>query len=234
MCRSCLVSANPESRPHRGASVEAVILEDGSELVVENSLISKIGGSSIWARNCNRVEVKNSISYHAGWHGFDFSGCNQVKIEHCTIVDFGRSDDSCQSGIFVKCGNTSLKSNLIEIRGALDEIATTTLRGIVYNEADNPCTPENENITCTSSNLTYLNNYIYTKQDIQIYYGGEIATEPLDPSNYPTSNNGTTSDPLIIDPDTGDFRLDQNSPAIGLGENNTNPGAEGTILNPPT
>lgn len=212
---------------------EGIQLEDRSELVVENSLIFKTGGSSIWARGCYRVEVKNSISYHAGWHGFDFSGCNQVKIEHCTIVDFGRSDDSCQSGIFVKCGNISLKSNLIEIKGTLNEVATTTLRGVVYNEADNPCTPENENITCTSSNLTYLNNYIYTKQDIQIFYGGEIATEPVDSSNYPTSNNGTTSDPLFIDPDTGDFRLDQNSPALGLGEDGTNPGAEGPILNLP-
>ena len=112
-------------------------------------------------------------------------------------------------------GAVRIKRNLIEIQDL------STLTGVNFDNYSG------------ETELTYLYNYIYSKQQNEIYYSGDISIEAVDLSNYPNINTMTTSDPLIIGPDMGDFRLDPNSSAIGLGENSTNPGAEGTILSPP-
>lgn len=196
-----------------GEGIESV---NDSNFMIRNCRLLHTAGSAVWANDCYSATVENSIIYKAGWHGIDLSHCENAKVEHCTIIDFGYNGGS-QSGILITAGGSvTIKSNLTEIEDY------ATVPGVNFDNYSG------------ETQLTYLYNYIYSKQDDEIYYAGDISREEVDLSNYPNINTITTSDPLIIDPDIGDFRLDPNSSAIGLGENNTNPGAEGSILNPPT
>jgi hypothetical protein len=195
-----------------GEGIEAV---NNSNLVVKNCKILHTSGSAVWGNNCYSATIEDSIIHKTGYHGIHLSNCENARLEHCTIIDFS-NNNSFQGGILITGGGSvTIKSNLIEIQDL------STLTGVNFDNYSG------------ETELTYLYNYIYSKQQNEIYYSGDISIEAVDLSNYPNINTMTTSDPLIIDPDMGDFRLDPNSSAIGLGENSTNPGAEGTILSPP-
>jgi len=195
-----------------GEGIESV---NSSNLTVKDCRLLHTAGTAVWGNYSYSARIENSIIFETGWHGIDLSSCENASVEHCTIIDFSNNNGS-QSGIFITGeGSVTIKSNLIEIQDL------STLAGINFDNYSG------------KTELTYLYNYIYSKQQNTIYYSGDISIEDVDLSNYPNTNTMTTSDPLINDPDMVDFRLDSNSPAIGLGENNTNPGAEGPILNPP-
>ena len=195
-----------------GEGIESV---NGSNLIVKNCIFLHTTGTAVWGNYSYSASIENSIIFKTGWHGIDLSSCENVRVEHCTIIDFSNNNSS-QSGIFITGGGSvTIKSNLIEIQNL------SSLTGVNFNDYSD------------KTELTYLYNYIYSKQQNIIYYKGDISIETVDSNNYPNANTITTSDPFIIDPDMGDFRLDSNSPAIGLGEHNTNPGAECPILNPP-
>lgn len=196
---------------------EGIVGEKNSRLKVEMCRILYTGGSGIWTKDAYSVEVRHNIIYYPGWHGLDINCKNVTIIEHCTIGDFGRwyeeEEDSPRCGIFLSgSGSFTIKSNLIEIQDKPE------LSGInIYSNFSSEC-------------LKF--NYIYSIQPDNKYYDGNVTIESVDPTNLPNIDTKTTSDPHLIDPYNGDFRLDQESPVLGLGEKDTDPGANGDILRP--
>jgi hypothetical protein len=203
---------------------EGIIGEKDSRLKVEGCRVLYTGGSALFGQeDANSVEISNSIIYCPGWDGLDLK-CRNTRVEHCTIVDFGRWDAIKQrSGISISgSGSVTIKSNLIEIQDK-PPLSNPALGGItMYGDH-------------YIEDLKF--NYIYSKQQdntYYTYYDGNITIENVDQTNLPNRETRTTDDPRIIDPNNGDFRLDKESPALasGRGEKETAPGADGDILKP--
>jgi hypothetical protein len=199
----------------RDVTGEGFVASENSVFLVDDTRFINTSGTAVWAMGCDSATLQNSIIYETGWHGIDLVFCLLSTVEHCTIVNFSNNNSS-QSGINVEVtggADVTIKSNLIEMKNL------ATLVGVYYRDFS------------AETDLVYKYNYIYSKQQGESnYYAGDISLETVDLTNYPNVNSPFTDAPLIMDPVQGDFRLDPNSPALGLGESGSNPGAQGAVL----
>jgi hypothetical protein len=170
------------------------------------------GGSAVWAVGGLLLHLENSVLYHTGWHGVDVQSCAVTIINHCSIIDFS-ANDSGQVGLIITDGQqVSITNNLIVIQN-LDSLV-----GIHLTTAGEAASP------------AVFHNYLYSNQELPQYYSGELDMGSIHESNLPNAVQTQSQDPLLLDPESGDFRLQSDSPAIGRGENGQNCGATGGVL----
>lgn len=189
---------------------EGIEIYDKSIIEIINTRIFNTNGSGVASYRCDKITINNCILYDTGYHGIDFINCADGTVEHTSIIDFNKSGNNPEINRhainIIDGGSFHIKNNLIVIKDFF------FLSGIYSS-------------TKEYSGLDYHFNYIYSRQTTPVYYSGLISIQNVDPDNYPNKNITATEDPLFVDPAHKKFSLNNASPAKGLGENNTDPGA---------
>jgi hypothetical protein len=193
-------------------SGEGLVAHTGATLKVFDSRIMQTDGSAVWSVGAHLLHLENSVIYQTGWHGVDVQRGDVAIIDHCTIVDFS-TNDSGQVGLIITDGRqVTITNNLIVIQDR------ETLIGMHLTTASEAAPPE------------VLHNYLYSNQNLPQYYSGELDMQSIHESNLPNAVHPQNQDPLLVDPEAGDFRLQSGSPVIGRGENGEDCGAMGGVL----
>jgi hypothetical protein len=193
-------------------SGEGIVAHGGTTLTVFDSRIMQTGGSAVWGLGARLLHLENSVIYQTGWHGVDVQSGDVTLIDHCSIIDFS-TNDSGQAGLIMTDGRqVTITNNLILIQDR------ETLIGMHLTTVNAATPPE------------VLHNYLYSNQNLPQYYSGELDMGSIHESNLPNAVQPISQDPLLVNPEAGDFRVQSGSPVIGRGENGENCGAIGGVL----
>jgi len=188
--------------------VDGISIKTNGQLsITDGSRIERISGEGIVA-----------------WHN------SQLSIENSRI---GYTNGTC---IFT-IGNDSLwiKNTVIHHAGAngldLDSLTITidhcTVAYFDYSDMGRA------GIQINGSTMPSLTNtLVYSDQNNPTYYSGAISRENVSSNNLPNSDPESDASPLFIDGSLCNFALSHGSPAVGMGEGDTDVGAMGDILAP--
>jgi parallel beta-helix repeat protein len=190
---------------------EGVVANAGSSVWLQNSRIVKTDGSGIWLMGATHVELENNVIYDSGWHGIDAQNCAAVMVDNCSIIEFGNDGVERQAGLNITDGQTVVMVNNLIVMGDYETLVGVKISKVAGAEP-----------------LEFFYNYLYSTQLDPNYYEGLL----VDETNMPNQEVTHSEDPLLIDPEGGNFGLESGSPAIGDAENVDGFGAQGAVLQP--
>jgi len=207
-------------------SDEDKIYADEPGIYIENRM--KFIGScnpNNWVPNLNSYPT--IIDATGKWSGFDIDYyANDVSIENFIIknsengIGIGSSNNTIKNCLVYNCNFTGI--NLWNWESSGNSIINCTLvdnyngiEGAVCDTIKNTIIAENEN---RGVNLRWCNNFFYN----DVWGNGKNYAGILDQTGI---NGNISENPLFVDPENGNYRLSENSPCIGTGENGIDMGA---------
>lgn len=196
-----------------GLRGEGMVAGSGTTLQVFDSSIKNTAGSNVWAVGADFLQLENSVLYKSNWHGVDAQNCDHILVDHCTIVDF--SIEGGQAGLMIADGT---------------EVSITNSLIVKNQEVDEPLYGIHVSTSREGASHDVLHNYLFFSQNQTQYFSGELTLGSIHESNLPNAAQPHSQDPLLMNPEEGDFRLDIGSPAAGWGENGEDCGALGNVL----
>ena len=176
----------------------------------------------------NEITIENNSSEYGG--GI-YSYYSEPTITNCTIKN---NQASLGAGIYFATSNPNL-----EFVSILDNHANNNGGGIYCTDYSIPTfnhitiannvTSSGGGIYCSvNSNPTLLNSILWSNspEEIIMSTGSLTATYSIIGDGWDGEGN-IDADPLFCNPDSGDYTLAANSPALGAGDDGTNMGAFG-------
>ncbi len=212
-----------------------------SDIVIDNTLISNNRlysyGKAFSAHTCNVTMTNTCVINNSVDYGINFQNCDSVLCDNILVKN------NSDIGILCTASNATIKNSVIADNGEHDLSAgsndITIINSVIYSQKEY----YERNIICSDCTVRFINSIIWDNtKDEQISVPWELPSNPkatLIFSNsiikggldgivayYPSSEMKADIftegelyefDPLFIDPENGDFHLQENSPAIDTG-----------------
>jgi len=198
----------------------------GSNMHLENIIINNNNNQGMFAFGENMLMQNCEISNNIG-AGIIFDGCSYFTLNNVTI-----SENSGDGSHFSSCSNLELKNIAV---------VNNTSQGIYSHNSDicfiNTTITNNYGggiYGTNNSNLILINCIMYNDYPYEVYFNNNLPINHMTVSHSDIEGgneamvNGHSgvvswlegnidSDPLFVDPDYGDFHLQNSSPCIGTG-----------------
>lgn len=206
----------------------------GNTSQVGGAAIYADGGATPWIVNCHFVSNSTTAS-----GGAIFNNGTTVTIINC-IFD-GNTASSSEGGALFASGTTDVTNSLFFANSAGEGGAAAVLNGAYLNLVN--CTVTGNSAASAGGGLelaggfsTFLLNSIFWQNSVGNNSGetaqidnGDVATTGIKPRNCCIEGlsafagfNNIGNDPLFLDPVSGNYQLNSNSPAINIGNNSYN------------